>query len=70
MMYYLGYRVSNGELMIDPFKLEVMKNWLTSTFVTKLRGFLELSGYYRKFLTKFTLLAALLSNLLNKTNFK
>jgi hypothetical protein len=54
---------------IDPTKIDDMLNWPTPS-MTELRGFLGLTGYYRKFVNKYGLLEKPLTNILKLKQFQ
>ena len=43
---------------IDPVKIEAVSKWPAPTSVTKIRSFLGLAGYYRRFVEGFSSIAA------------
>ena len=47
---YLGHIISKEEVKVDPNKIKAIKEWLRPTNITKLRNFLGLIGYYRRFI--------------------
>jgi hypothetical protein len=50
----------------DPDKIQAVKEWPVPSDLKKLRGFLGLSGYYRKFIKNCGTISKPLSDLLKK----
>ena len=63
-MFFLGHIVSKEGIRVDPKKIEVIVEWKPLRNVTKVRSFLGLVGYYRRFIKGFSMTAASMTRLL------
>jgi len=63
---YLGHKISEHGVEPDARKLEVIEHFPTPRTPKQLKSFLELVGYYRRFIPQFSKVASPIHKLLKK----
>ncbi|CAM5177472.1 unnamed protein product [Eretmochelys imbricata] len=63
---YLGHRVGSGHLKPEPAKVEVIRDWPAPHTKKQVQGFIGMAGYYRRFVSRFSAIAAPITELCKK----
>ncbi|GJW53853.1 putative reverse transcriptase domain-containing protein [Tanacetum coccineum] len=63
---FLGMFLIGMASIVDPAKIEAVKNWPVPKSPTEVRQFMGLAGYYRRFIEGFSLIAKPLTKLTQK----
>lgn len=67
---YLGHIVSGQGVQMDHGKVDAILRWPVPTNIKQLRGFLGLSGYYRRFIKNYASIPSPLTDLLTLDSFQ
>ncbi|GKC33447.1 putative reverse transcriptase domain-containing protein [Tanacetum coccineum] len=63
---FLGHVINGNGIHVDPSKIKAVKNWKAPRTPSKVRSFLGLAGYYRRFIENFSKIAKSLTILTQK----
>ncbi|XP_015075341.1 uncharacterized protein LOC107019330 [Solanum pennellii] len=66
LVAFLGHVVSKEGIMVDPKKIEAVRDWVRPASVTEIQSFFGLAGYYRRFIEGFSSIASPLTRLTQK----
>ncbi|GJV38473.1 putative reverse transcriptase domain-containing protein [Tanacetum coccineum] len=64
---FLGHVIDSEGIHVDPAKIEAIKDWASPKTPTKIRQFLGLAGYYRRFIEGFSKIARPMTKLTQKS---
>ncbi|GJS33532.1 putative reverse transcriptase domain-containing protein [Tanacetum coccineum] len=66
LVQFLGHMIDYNGVYVNPAKIKAIKNWAAPTTPTKVRQFLRLTSYYRRFIEGFSLISKPLTKLTQK----
>jgi hypothetical protein len=59
---FLGHTISQDAISVDPEMVQEVMDWKPPTTVQQIQSFLELAGYYQRFIPDFSRIAMLMRN--------
>jgi hypothetical protein len=62
----LGHIISEEGIIVDPEKVEAIREWSVPRNVVEVRSFMGLAGYYRRFIARFSRIAHPITSLQRK----
>jgi hypothetical protein len=65
----LGNIISEEGIVVDPKKVEAIKEWSVPRNVVEVRSFMGLAGYYRRFIVGFSKIAHHITSLQRRKSF-
>jgi hypothetical protein len=65
-IHYLGHIISEEGIAVDPEKVEAIREWSVPRNVAKVRSFMGLAGYYRRFIAGFSKISHPITSLQRK----
>jgi hypothetical protein len=65
-IHYLGHIISEEGIVVDPEKVQAIREWPAPRNVVEVRSFMGLAGYYRRFITEFSRIAHSITSLQRK----
>jgi hypothetical protein len=65
-IHYLGHIISKDGIVVDPEKIESIREWSMPKNVTEVRSFMGLAGYYKRFIEGFSNISHPITSLQNK----
>jgi hypothetical protein len=65
-IHYLGHIISKEGIVVDPEKVEAIQEWSVPRNVAEARSFMDLAGYYIRFIVRFSKIAHPITSLQRK----
>jgi hypothetical protein len=65
-IHYLGHIISEEGIVVDPEKVQAIREWPAPRNVAEVRSFMGLAGYYRRFIAGFSRIAHAITSLQRK----
>jgi hypothetical protein len=65
-IHYLGHIISEEGIVVDPEKVQAIREWPAPRNVAEVRSFMGLVGYYRRFIARFSKIAHSITSLQRK----